>query len=130
MSDLSDFAFGDMIRLNSKIKYFPSNPFVTVNISSLYFQYGASTPPLIQKNSTSLGSTIALFDILSFSWTIRQADGMIDFVFRSNSSGWFGFGFGSHMMGADIYICQDSGNGTYVAVDSYRYLGSKNLIYL
>ena len=123
MNDLSNFTFGDMIRLNSKMKYFPSNPFITVNISSLFFQFGPSMPPLIQNSSSSaLGSTIKILETLRLSWTIRQADGMIDFIFSSNSTGWFGFGFGSNMMGADIYLCQDSGNGSYMVVDSYRFV--------
>jgi hypothetical protein len=124
LHDLANFTYGDMVRLNSKIKYFPSNPFVAVNLSSLYFLYGPQNPSLIAKNSSSLGSTILLLDTLSFSWTIRKADGMIDFVFSSNSSGWFGFGFGSNMMGADIYLSRDSGNGTYIVVDSYRYINN------
>ncbi|KAJ3318991.1 hypothetical protein HDU76_000668 [Blyttiomyces sp. JEL0837] len=112
--ELANYTLGDMIVANTKIKHFPSDPFVAVNISSMFFLYGPQgvLPTTPAPQLTILGK-------LRLSWSIRSDEQMIDFVFESNATGWFGFGFGVNMLGADIYFCQDMGNGTFTVVDSY-----------
>ncbi|KAI8847801.1 DOMON domain-containing protein [Chytridium lagenaria] len=56
---------------------------------------------------------------LRLTWTVRASDGMVDFLFQSNASGWFGFGIGSNMVNADIYFATKSSNGSLTVIDSW-----------
>ncbi|ORY46919.1 heme peroxidase [Rhizoclosmatium globosum] len=93
LAELSTFTLGDMVRLNTNCTYYPNDPFITTPVS--------------------------LMGTLLLSWQIRTADGYIDFRYESNATGWFGFGFGVNMLGADIYFCSNLGNGTFGVQDSW-----------
>ncbi|KAJ3112347.1 hypothetical protein HK100_002371, partial [Physocladia obscura] len=112
---LESFTLGSMVRLNTNITYYPDDPFVSISLSSNFFMVGP--------NSVTTGQTVSnsvnVLGVLTLSWTIRQAAGMIDFQFESNSTGWFGFGFGSSMLGADIYFVTKNTSGIYTVQDSW-----------
>jgi hypothetical protein len=121
IDDLADFDYGKLVTYNSKIKYYPSNPFLAINASSKFFLQGLQA---VNAGNVSTGggqSSVSILGTLRLSWTIT-AEGVINFVFESNSTGWFGFGLGSNMMKADIYFCRDTGNGTFTVDDTWRYV--------
>ncbi|KAJ3110341.1 hypothetical protein HK100_003073, partial [Physocladia obscura] len=114
LADFESFNLGDVVVQNTEIKYFPGNPFVVLNKTG-YFTVGAASE--IQTNSST--AYIEVLGMLRLSWNISLSDFTVNFTFESNSSGWFGFGFGTSMLGADIYFCNDNGTGYFTVQDSW-----------
>ncbi|KAJ3228532.1 hypothetical protein HDU81_006131 [Chytriomyces hyalinus] len=113
--NVTQFTFGDMIRLNTNLTHYPDNPFIGVKLNSLYFVKG----PSAAESKDGLVNSVTVLNTLRLAWRLRQLDGFIDFTFESNATGWFGFGFGNNMLGADIYFCSDNGSGTFTVQDSW-----------
>ncbi|KAJ3108640.1 hypothetical protein HDU97_000496 [Phlyctochytrium planicorne] len=112
--ELSNIFLGDVIKLNTKIRNFPSNPFRTTPGS--IFQ----RPSVDSKDSGSgYVSTIEIFGVLRLSWNVRVSDNIVDFVFESNATGWYGMGFGSGMVNSDVYLVTKDGNGTLGVTDRW-----------
>ncbi|KAI9342445.1 heme peroxidase [Zopfochytrium polystomum] len=116
-ADLSNYTLGSMVLSNSRIPHYPSDPFVGVNASSLYFLSGSATVP--NSGSSGFDGSVQVLGRLRLGWNISMDDGTVTFEFASNASGWFGFGFGLNMLGTDIYFCTDSGNGSFTVYDSW-----------
>ncbi|KAI9346954.1 heme peroxidase [Obelidium mucronatum] len=115
LQEFSSFSLGQMVVLNTQIKFFPDNPFVAIKPGGKFFLEGPSYH--VHQNTSE--NFITALDVLRLSWTITEADETIHFVFESNATGWFGFGFGSNMLGADIYLCNDfNGTGLFTVQDS------------
>jgi peroxidase len=116
-AELLNFTYGTMIQMNTKISHFPSDPFVAVHPS--YFANGIQQAKKASQKAYGSGS-VSVLGNLQLSWTIQSDISVIDFIFESNSSGWYGFGLGSNMLGAEIFFCTDSGNGSFTVIDSWR----------
>ncbi|KAJ3028691.1 UNVERIFIED_CONTAM: hypothetical protein HDU68_001111 [Siphonaria sp. JEL0065] len=114
MMELSTFSLGAMVRLNTNCTFYPNNPLVATPLASGFFLKG---PANVQRESVS--NTVSLMGKLLLSWKILASEGYITFRLESNSSGWFGFGFGSSMLGADIYFCNVLANGSFSVQDSW-----------
>ncbi|KAJ3263929.1 hypothetical protein HDU77_009702 [Chytriomyces hyalinus] len=116
-NEMATMSLGRVITLNTGVEYFPDDPFVALNASLGYFAVGPASQVKKEKGLPS----VSVLDKLRLSWNISLADQSITFVFESNTTGWFGFGFGTSMKGADIYFCNDDGTGTFSVQDSYSY---------
>ncbi|KAJ1546208.1 hypothetical protein HK405_007311, partial [Cladochytrium tenue] len=88
LQELANFTLGSMVVANTAIRHFPSDAFVAVNASSLYFLQGAAaTTAATAVATTGATGSVSVLGALRLSWSVRNADGAIDFVFESNASG-------------------------------------------
>ncbi|KAJ3345777.1 hypothetical protein HDU83_003731 [Entophlyctis luteolus] len=113
MDALANMTLGELVMRNTNISWYPADPFVAVDASTKFVQKESPQP------ATSVVNQVNALGMLSLMWTIRLAEGAIDFRFESNSTGWFGFGFGKNMIDADILFVNDDGTGMYTVQDSW-----------
>ncbi|KAJ3116109.1 hypothetical protein HDU96_010403 [Phlyctochytrium bullatum] len=112
---------GDLVKLNSKIITYPANPF-RMSSATRFINNG---PASGSGDDTAGGgaqavSSISIFGTLRLSWTINPSANLIEFVFESNSSNWYGFGLGStNMVNADIYFVDRGSDGNLTVTDSW-----------
>ncbi|KAJ3215435.1 hypothetical protein HDU67_000419 [Dinochytrium kinnereticum] len=118
--DLSQIFLGELIKQNTKIIKYPTNPFRTSVFSAS--QSGLDgTAPLTPTSTNTVFSSIEIFGALRLRWDLRSSEGVINFVFESNSSGWFAFGIGSNMVNADIYFAAKNSSGVLGVTDSWSF---------
>ncbi|KAI8615276.1 heme peroxidase [Chytriomyces sp. MP71] len=115
LRNVSQLTLGEMVRRNTNLTYYPDDPFIAVALGSKFFLNG----PKSTQSGGDISNEVTALGILRLIWKLRVSDGFIDFRFESNSTGWFGFGFGPSMIGADIYFCYDNGSGIYIVQDSW-----------
>ncbi|KAJ3413556.1 hypothetical protein HDV05_007857 [Chytridiales sp. JEL 0842] len=121
LAELRSIDFGTLVTMNTKVKFYPSNPFVAVNASSQFFLNGYSAiQAALPSPSPNNQPSVSIMRNLRLSWKLM--DDRIDFVFESNATGWYGFGLGTNMLNADIYFCNDLGNGTFTVWDTWSLL--------
>ncbi|KAI8621480.1 heme peroxidase [Chytriomyces sp. MP71] len=114
--ELESMSLGRVVTLNTNVSYFPDDPFVILNDSTTYFLEG----PLSQITQVLSQPIVNVLDNLRLSWNVSLTDATITFLFETNATGWFAFGFGTSMVQADIYFCNDDGTGAFGVQDSFR----------
>ncbi|KAJ3148328.1 hypothetical protein HDU86_007510 [Geranomyces michiganensis] len=102
---------GMLITRNTNITVFPDNPF---SLATPDYVLGAPAA----KVSDAASQSVIVPGIMKLSWSI---DGdQIHFTVETDASGWVGFGFGSNMLPADIYLFRhDTAAGTWTCQDSW-----------
>lgn len=112
LEEIKSFTYGYMVTNNTNIDVFPENPFI---VAVPDYKLGAK----LSLGDTSEGSYVVVMGMIKLSWKVN-GDRM-DFVVESDAGGWFGFGFGSNMLPADIILCHhDTTDGEWICEDKYR----------
>ncbi|KAI8810446.1 heme peroxidase [Cladochytrium replicatum] len=129
--DLTDISLGTLIKLNTNITAFPDNTFLvpaftpSSDISSTPSSKNTDGLPdelngIAGVSDAYVWSTVQV-GMIKMSWMVIQGSGKVWIAMMSNSTGWFGIGFGPNMRDANIYLCTDNysgGNGNYTIVEA------------
>ncbi|KAI8917755.1 heme peroxidase [Powellomyces hirtus] len=117
--DLGNVSLSQIILWNTNIVAFPESSFTYADASQVDKLRGVSS-------STSGGTTsiqgsipqiVQLTTGLLLQYHIDVESSTVEFVLASNYSGWFAFGLGNSMAGADIYAVYEDGDGTWTVHD-------------